>query len=150
MTQSRKDVVTHYRATSMYALPAGAALLAAGLCAWALWQQFDWITLIFLLACLYAAFTYAIQWRSSVTLDAQGFWLRTPLQAQRVEFRQLDDAAIAGRVTHRIVVIYFPLRENGLLELDELRSVTLPAVDHQAELLSLLESKRPLSATNAL
>jgi hypothetical protein len=76
--------------------------------------------------------------------------LRTPLQTQRVEFRQLDDATVAGRVAHRIVVTYFPLRDNGLLDLDELRSLTLPAVDHQAELLALLESKRPLSATSAV
>lgn len=150
MTQSLKDSIAHYRATSMYALLAVVGLLAAGFCAWALWWQFDWITLVFLFGCLYAALTYTIQWRSNVMLDAQGFWLRTPLQTHRVEFRQLDDASVAGRVTHRIVVTYFPLRDNGLLELDELRSVTLPAVDHQAELLALLESKRPLPMTNAL
>jgi hypothetical protein len=149
MNQPLQESAAHYRATPLYAYLAGAALLAAGFCAWALWQQFDWITLIFLVGCLYAAVTYVIQWRSTVAIDAHGLWLNTPLQAHRVEFRQLDDAGVAGRVAHRIVVTYFPLRDNGLLDLDELRSVTLPAVDRQTELLTLLESKRPLPATNA-
>jgi hypothetical protein len=142
MTEMQSEAV-HYRSTSIYPLMVGASALAALFCAWSLWVQFDWITLIFLFGCLYAAWSFGLQWRSTVALDAQGLSVRAPFQSQRVEYRQLDDAGEAGRLVRRIVVTYHPLRDNGLLDLDELRSVTLPAVDQQVELLALLESKRP-------
>lgn len=141
MTESLHTTAS-YRSTSLYTLLVSASVLASLLCAWSLWRQFDWITLLFLLGCLYAAFSYGVQWRSTVALDAHGFWLRTPLQTYRVEFRQLDGASEAGRIARRIVVTYHPLHDNGLLDLDDLRSVTFPAVDRQVELLTLLESKR--------
>lgn len=138
-----QPVNVHYRSASIYLLMVGASALAVLLCAWSLWVQFDWITLIFLFGCLFAAWSFGVQWRSTVELDAQGFIVRAPFQTQRVEYRQLDDAGEAGRLVRRIVVTYHPLREHGLLDLDELRSVTLPAVEKQVELLTLLESKRP-------
>jgi len=134
---------THYRAASIYLFLLGASILAVLVCVWSLWVQFDWITLIFLFGCLYAAWTFGVQWRSRVALDLQGLSLHAPFQSQRVEYRQLDAAGEAGRLVRRIVVTYHPLRDNGLLDLDELRSVTLPAVDQQIELLALLEAKRP-------
>jgi hypothetical protein len=130
-----------YPATSRYALLTGAGGLAALLCAWSLTRQFDWITLIFLCGCLFAAFSFAVQWRSMVELDPKGFWLRSPLRTQRVEFRQLDGAVEAGRMARGIVVTYHPLHANGLLDLDDLHSVTLPAVEQHAELLALLVAK---------
>ncbi len=133
----------HYRSTSVYIVMVGASALAALLCAWSLWVQFDWITLVFLVGCLYAAWSFGAQWRSSVTVDAQGFIVSAPFQSQRIEYRQIDDAGEAGRLVRRIVVTYHPLLGNGLLDLDDLHSVTLPAVDRQVELLALLESRRP-------
>lgn len=133
----------HYRSTSVYIVMVGASTLAALLCAWSLWVQFDWITLVFLAGCLYAVWSFGVQWRSTVTLDAQGFIVRAPFRSWRVEYRQMDNAGEAGRLMRRIVVTYHPLLANGLLDLDELRSVTLPAVDRQVELLAWFESKRP-------
>lgn len=138
-----QPVTLYYRSTSIYLVVVGASALAVLLCAWSLWMQFDWITLIFLPGCLYATWSFSVQWRTTVTLDAQGFTVRAPFQTQRVEYRQMDDAGEAGRLMRRIVVTYHPLRNNGLLDLEELHSVTLPTVDRQADLLALLESKRP-------
>ena len=73
-------------------------------------------------------------------------WLETPLGARRVEFRQLDSATEAGRLLRVVVVTYHPLLENGLLDLDDLRSVTLPAVNQQYELLELLQQHAPQPA----
>lgn len=132
-----------YHPTPRYALLTGAGAFAALLCAWSLWQQFDWFTLFFLGGSLFAALAFAAQWRTVIEVDAHGLWLRVPLRTQRVEYRQLDGAVEAGRIVRGIVVTYHPLRENGLLDLEDLRSVTLPAVERQYELLTLLESKCP-------
>ncbi len=132
-----------YHPTSRYGLLTGAGAAAALLCAWSLWQQFDWITLLFLGGCLFAALAFAAQWRTVVELGEQGFVVHAPLRTRRVDYRQIDGAGEAGRIVRGIVVTYHPLRADGLLELDELHSVTLPAVDHQFELLDQLEAKRP-------
>lgn len=130
-----------YRASSLYLVLITAGTVAVGLCAWSLWRQFDWIVLLFLLGCLYATLTFSVQWRSHVTLDAYGLWLHSPLQRCRIEFRQLDAVHEAGRVTRRLVVTYHPLQENGLIDLETLRAVALPAVERQDELLATLQTE---------
>lgn len=142
MHDTTGTVIT-YRAVDRYALLGGAGLLAALFCAWALWRQFDWITLIFLFGCLFAAGAFGIQLRSRVEVDGEGLRLVAPFARRHVQFRQLDGATEAGRLLRVIVVTYHPLQENGLLDLDDLRSVTLPAVNQQYDLLELLEQRAP-------
>lgn len=137
------DTTITYRPTGQYGLLTAFGAAAALFCAWALWQQFDWITLIFMIGCMYAAATFADQWAAHVEIDRQGFWLRTPLRRRRVEFRQIDSATEAGRLVRSIVVTYHPLASNGLLDLDTLHSVTLPAVGNQETLLDALRARRP-------
>ncbi len=137
------DVATTYRPTGQYGLLTAFGAAAAIFCAWALWRQFDWITLIFLFGCLFAALSFANQWASRVEIDAQGFWLHAPLRRRRVEFRQIDNAVEAGRIARGIVVTYHPLAPNGLLDLDELHSVALPAVAQQENLLEALRARCP-------
>ena len=137
------DAATTYRPTGQYGLLTAFGAGAALFCAWALWQQFDWITLIFLFGCLFAALSFASQWASRVELDDHGFWLHAPLRRRRVEFRQLDSATEAGRVTRGIVVTYHPLAASGLLDLEELHSVALPAVAQQENLLEPLRARCP-------
>lgn len=139
----KSDTTKIYRPTAQYGLLTAFGAGAAIFCAWAMWHQFDWITLIFLFGCLFAAFTFASQWASRVEVDAQGFWLHAPLRRRRVEFRQLDSATEAGRIARGIVVTYHPLAPNGLLDLDTLHSVALPAVGDQATLLEALRARRP-------
>lgn len=137
------DTTKIYRPTAQYGLLTAFGAGAAIFCAWAIWRQFDWITLIFLCGCLFAAFTFASQWASRVEVDAQGFWLHAPLRRRRVEFRQLDSAVEAGRIARGLAVTYHPLTTNGLLDLDELHSVALPAVADQTTLLELLRARCP-------
>lgn len=138
--------VTTYRSVERYALLGGAGLLAALFCGWALWREFDWITLLFLFGCLFAAASFGMQMLARVEVDESGFRRVMPLGTRRVEFRQLDSATEAGRLLRVIVVTYHPLQENGLLDLDDLRSVTLPAVNQQYELLELLQQHAPQPA----
>lgn len=135
------DTITTYRPTSQYGLLTAFGAAAALFCAWALWRQFDWITLIFMVGCVYATVVFADQWAAHVEIDRQGFCLRTPLRRRRVEFRQLDSATEAGRIVRGIVVTYHPLAPNGLLNLDTLHSVSLPAVGDQERLLETLQAK---------
>ena len=140
------DPATTYHPTGQYGLLTAFGAGAAIFCAWALWRQFDGITLIFLFGCLFAAFSFATQWASRVEVDDRGFWLRAPLRSRRVEFRQLDSAVEAGRIVRGIVVTYHPLATNGLLDLDTLHSVALPAVAHQETLLEALRARCPRAA----
>lgn len=135
--------MTTYRPVERYALLGGAGVLAALFCGWALWRQFDWVTLIFLFGCLFAAASFGMQLLARVEVDGGGLQLVTPMTARRIEFRQLDSATEAGRLLRVIVVTYHPLLENGLLDLDDLRSVMLPAVNRQYELLELLQQHAP-------
>lgn len=139
-------VVVIYRPVERYAFLGGAGLLAAIFCGWALWRQFDWITLLFFFGCLFAAGSFGVQLLARVEVDATGFRLETPLGSHAVDFRQIDSADEAGRLLRVIVVTYHPLLENGLLNLDDLHSVTLPAVTQQYVLLELLQQhgSRPL------
>lgn len=130
-----------YRASSLYSVLIAAAAVAAGLCAWSLWNQFDWIVLLFLLGCLFATLTFAVQWRSSVTLDDRGLLLHSPLQRRRIEFRQIDAVHEAGRITRRLVITYHPLQANGLVDPETLRAMALPAVEQQNELLAALQAE---------
>jgi hypothetical protein len=134
---------TTYRPTGQYGLLTAFGAAAALFCAWALWRQFDWITLIFMVGCLYAALAFADRWAARVEIDGQGLQLCTPLRRRRVEFRQIDSATEAGRIARGIVVTYHPLAPNGLLDLDTLHSVALPAVGDQATLLEALRARRP-------
>ena len=136
-------IVTTYRPVERYAFLGGAGLLAALFCAWALWRQFDWITLLFCFGCLFAAASFGSQLLARVELDAAGLRLVSPFARRRVEFRQLDSATEAGRLLRVIVVTYHPLAPNGLLDLEDLHSVTLPAVNQQYELLAMLQARAP-------
>ncbi|MCS6827514.1 MAG: hypothetical protein NZ553_12945 [Caldilinea sp.] len=135
-----------YRPISLYIALIGAGALAAGLCVWSLWRQFDWIVVVFLLGCLYATWVFSVQWRSHVTLDDQGLSLHSPIQRLRIEFRQIDAVHESGRITRRLVITYHPLRENGLVDLETLRATALPAVERQDELLAKLQARRTHSS----
>ncbi|MEJ5248972.1 MAG: hypothetical protein WHS90_14445 [Caldilinea sp.] len=141
MRQTPESSLT-YRATSLYIALVGASALAVALCAWSLWRQFDWVVLVFLVGCLYAAWTFGVQWRSHVTLDDQGLSLHSPIQRLRIEFRQIDAVHESGRIARRLVVTYHPLQENGLLDLETLHATALPAVERQGELLATLQAQK--------
>jgi hypothetical protein len=74
-----------------------------------------------------------------------GVCVQTPLRGRRcVEFRQLASVMEAGRVNPVIALIYYPMLDNGLFDLDKPTSLVLPAVQGQAQLLTFLEAKTPV------
>jgi hypothetical protein len=62
---------------------------------------------------------------------------------QQVQFRQLVEVSEEGRFQRVIVLLYHPLRSQGLVELDDLRSLALPALEAQTDLLELLQTRTP-------
>jgi predicted secreted protein len=81
---------------------------------------------------------------SRVEVDDHALTLLRPLSPpQRVEFRQLAEVSEEGRLHRVIVLLYYPLHSDGLVDLDDLRSLALPALEDQYALLELLDSKVP-------
>ncbi|MBW7881105.1 MAG: hypothetical protein H3C34_00460 [Caldilineaceae bacterium] len=135
--------VAEYRPQPRYLLLAGAGLLAAALCGWSLWQNFDLFLLFFLAGSLLATFWFGAQLFSRIQTDDRSITLRRLGGQRRIEYRQLSDAGEAGRLIRGLVLLYHPLRDDGLVELDELRSLMLPAVENQEVLLQRLEERMP-------
>jgi hypothetical protein len=81
---------------------------------------------------------------SRVEVADHAITLLRPLSPpERIEYRQLAEVSEEGRLHRVIVLLYYPLRADGLVELDDLRSLALPALEDQYALLELLESKVP-------
>ena len=81
---------------------------------------------------------------SHVEINGDEIALVTPLRAsRRVDFRQLISVSENGRFNPVLTLLYYPRRSDGLLELDDARSLILPAVAAQQELLDLLEASLP-------
>ncbi|MCB0085149.1 MAG: hypothetical protein KDE47_29615 [Caldilineaceae bacterium] len=60
-----------------------------------------------------------------------------------VQFRQLISATEAGRFGTSLALLYHPLRPDGLVDLDDARSLFLPTVGEQDALLARLQEKIP-------
>jgi hypothetical protein len=78
-----------------------------------------------------------------VVVDAEGLLCHSPSRTRRVRFGQLDNAVEAGRWMRRIVVTYYPLQPDGLVDLNQLSSLALPAVERQDLLLADLVEHVP-------
>jgi uncharacterized membrane protein YfcA len=133
-----------YRAHSRYVLIAGVAAICVALLGWVLLQGYDLATLLFF---IFAALLLLLALRSGasrVEADAVGLTLFRPLaQPQRIHYRQVAQATEEGRVQRVIVILYYPLGADGLVELDAMRSLALPALEDQIELLHVLQTKTP-------
>lgn len=133
-----------YRPHPRYVLIAGVAAICVALLGWWLLQSYDLGELLFLsigLAILLLALRGA---GSRVEVDALGLTLLRPLSAPlRIPYRQIAQATEEGRIGRVIVVIYYPLAADGLVDLDNVRSQALPALEEQAELLHVLQTKMP-------
>jgi hypothetical protein len=60
-----------------------------------------------------------------------------------VEFRQLAGVTEEGRFNPVIVLLYHPQLPTGLLDLDQVQTLLLPAVRNQAALLAQLQARHP-------
>lgn len=114
--------------------------------AWLGGQGVQWDALFFLVLMLGLTAWALWQIPSRVETSSRDVTLTRPFATPRkVEYRQLFSVTENGRVGGRsISLVYHPLREDGLLDLDDARSLILPEVENQDELLALLEERMPV------
>lgn len=137
------DQVTIFRPQSRYGLFAMVAALMAVLFAWNLAHQMDFGALFFFVACLAIVVWSVRQMLARVEVDATGLTVyQLPGSPRRIEFRQVAAVHEGGRFLKLIVLVYQGLRPDGLVDPDDTRSVALPSVEDQAELLDLLAAHR--------
>jgi len=106
--------------------------------------SFDTVTAFVFALCLACALWSAWNLFSAVTVGAKGICVSSPLgRVACVDFRQFAEVAPGGRFLPTIVVIYHPLRGDGQLDLDEFRSLHLPAVEARDILLESLQQQAP-------
>jgi hypothetical protein len=122
-----------------YRFCAVASALLALLFAYDLTQRVQFGSLLFFAVTLGLAVWYGRSLGSRVVVEGARLTLYTPLAApQVVEFRQLTGVNAEGRGGKALLLLYHPLREHGLLDLESVRTLTLPEVAGQERLLELL------------
>ncbi len=131
-----------FRPRPSYAPTAIGGMVVALLFAWELGQNFAWATLFFFLIALFFTAVNLLSAMSHVEVTPTGLIFyrrfRSPLD---MEFRQIVTISEAGRMTSGLSLVYFPSGHNGLIDLDDPRSIFLPGVAHQDELLALVRQR---------
>jgi hypothetical protein len=135
---------TVYRPHPRYILMAGIGALGVIALVFLLLRRPDLVGVLF---AFFAAglFFFALRGLGSrVEVAEHSLTVLRPLSPpERVEYRQLAEVSEEGRLHRVIVLLYYPLRPDGLVDLDDLRSLALPALEDQYALLEMLESKVP-------
>jgi hypothetical protein len=135
---------TTYRAHPRYALFTLIAAVLALLFAWDLRRGVEMGGLLFLGVALALLVWNARGWGSRVILEPRRLRVQRPLsRAAVVEFRQLAAVNAEGRFGQSILLHYHPLAADGLVALDEMRSLALPALREQATVLDILQKQVP-------
>jgi hypothetical protein len=133
-----------YRPHDRYVLYAGASLIMVAAFVWLLWRQYEAGALFFLIVAVGSSIWSVGNLLSRVEVEATGLIVRVPLwPARRIDWRQLSAVTEDGRFLRALVILYYPLRTDGLVDVDDLRSQILPAVENQSELLEFLQEKTP-------
>ena len=135
---------TTYRPHPRYVLVTAIAALSIPALIWLLLRGVDLAGVLFLLFAAGLLFFAVRGLLSHVEVDGHGLTLLQPLaRPQAVQYRQLAEVSEEGRLQRVILLLYHPLRPDGLIELDDLRSLALPALEEQAELLEFLQARTP-------
>lgn len=133
-----------FRSHPRYVLLAGIAVVCVALLGWWLLSNTDLTTIVFFAVALVLLLVSLRGIGSRVEVDAVGLTLFRPLaQPLRIQYRQLAQVTEEGRVQHVLVVLYYPIAADGLMDLETLNSVALPALEDQMELLQVLQTKTP-------
>lgn len=131
-----------FRSRRSYGLMAGLGGLVALLFAWELYGAFSGTTLFFLLIALYF-FAVNLRWAaSSVVLTPTGLVFHHPFAAPlSITFRQIATCEESGRMGKGISLIFYPLADTGLIDLDRPTAYFLPGVEGQRELLEIVQGQ---------
>ncbi len=133
-----------YTAFPLYRVLALASALLVLLFVWQLRTGFDAGALLFLALMLWLALRFGRMALSRVEVLADRVRLLRPFSApQVVEFRQLEAVYEEGRGFSSILVTYHPRQPDGLLDLEEVKHLSLPAVNDHAGLLATLIAHIP-------
>ncbi len=101
-------------------------------------------SLFFLLGAIAFALVH-IRWALlRLELTADGVTVRAPMQAPtQIQFRQMITCEEAGRFMPGVSLVYWPVSVDGIVETDVPRTLFLPAVARQDELLAALQERIP-------
>lgn len=152
----RDAAVRHFRPQSRYLLLAGVSLVLAGALGWSLFGPLragEPLTGTMVLTgesfffglSVAVALWFLRQAMARVILTSTAVELTMPLaRRQRAEFGQLMSVSESGRGGNALIVLYHPRRADGMLDLDDVRSMVIPAVHAQEELRTELEARMPV------
>lgn len=128
----------------MYRLFAVAGVAVVLLFLWEVMNGFSLPGLFFLIASLGFVAVYARWALMRLELTPDGLTVHAPLQMPlHISFRQMVVCSEAGRMAPGLSLVYFPLTGDGFVDTDAPRTLFLPAVDGQPELLAVLEEQMP-------
>lgn len=101
-------------------------------------------SLFFLLGAIAFALIH-VRWSlMRMELTADGVTVRAPMQAtMQIQFRQMITCEEAGRFMPGVSLVYWPVSAEGIVEMDVPRTLFLPAVARQEELLAALQERIP-------
>lgn len=101
-------------------------------------------SLFFLLGAIAFALIH-VRWAlMRLELTADGLTVRAPLQAPLlIRFRQMITCEEAGRFVPGVSLVYWPISADGIVDTDVPRTLFLPAVARQEELLAALQERIP-------
>lgn len=134
------ESVFMFRPSLRYAIFFVVATLVVLLFVVSLIGRFDWGSLFFLGVGLVGMGWSGELLLSRVELDVDEIRLRRPWRKpQQVAFRQMDALHTAGRLFPAFVFTYHPLQPDGLLDLQSVEALTVPAVEEQELLIELLK-----------
>ncbi len=101
-------------------------------------------SLFFLLGAIAFALIH-VRWAlMRMELTADSVTVRAPMQATtQIQFRQMITCEEAGRFMPGVSLVYWPVSAEGIVEMDVPRTLFLPALARQDELLAALQERIP-------
>ena len=101
-------------------------------------------SLFFLLGAIAFALIH-VRWAlMRMELTADGVTVRAPMQATtQIQFRQMITCEEAGRFMPGVSLVYWPVSAEGIVVMDVPRTLFLPALARQDELLAALQERIP-------
>ena len=134
--------MTTYTGHNLYRLLTALCLLLAALFGWQLINRWDWGALLFLGVALWSALRCFRLMASKVEIAADRVRVRVPgATPHEVEFRQFAAIYEEGRGLKSILLLYHPRRADGLFELDQELTLSLPAVNEHDALFQALTAQ---------
>jgi hypothetical protein len=76
-----------------------------------------------------------------VTATNSGLTVKRLTSSQSVDYQQIRSSSDTGRLFRILAILYHPRNANGLVNTEEIRSLLMPGLAHQDDLVQLLEQR---------